>query len=87
MSLCHRLQRSLWEPHLHNLCDRDLASLCVNRQASIFTPLHYIFLALSCWELNMKMPISHHGTQSCVHSHAAGAGNTWASLWRQENLY
>lgn len=82
MSLCHRLQRSLWEPHLHNLCDRDLASLCVNRQA----PVHYIFLALSCWELNMKMPISHHGTQSCVHSHAAGAGNTWASLWRQENL-
>lgn len=31
--------------------------------------------------------ISCHSTQSCVHSHAASAGNTWASLWHQENFY
>lgn len=60
-------------------CDNNLTSLCVNRQANIFTPLHGISLAFSCQELTI--PIYCHSTQSCVHSHAAGAGNTWASLW------
>lgn len=51
MSLCHRSQRShIWVTS----CDHHLTSLCVNRQANIFTPLHDIFLALSCQELDMK---------------------------------
>lgn len=42
------------ESHLVTRCDPCLTSLCVSRQANIFTPLHHIFLALSCQELNMK---------------------------------
>lgn len=38
------------DPHL----DHHLTSLCVNRKANIFSPLHDIFLALSCQELDMK---------------------------------
>lgn len=30
--------------------------------------------------IGYEIPISCHGTHSCVHSHAAGAGDTWARL-------
>lgn len=83
MFLCQRSQRYVWI----TLCDHHLTSLCVNRQANIFTPLHDIFLTLSCQELDMKYPSPCHGTHNCVHSHAAGAGDTLARLWHQENLY
>lgn len=75
------------EPHLGNLVWPSSDFSVCQQAGKHFHPSSWYFPGFVMPGIGHEVPISCRGTQSCVHSHAAGARNTWTSLWHQENHY